>query len=317
MNNSDKTKNYIMKYGTIAGLVILMIFFSISTDRFLQQRNLLNIMRQISMLTIVASGLTIAMATGEFDLSVGEVAGLGGIVTTFLLVNGYNVVIAILAGLFSGLTIGFLNGIIVSVIGVPSLIVTLATSSIALGFNFMITKGKAIYGGLPNIYTFLGQGVILGIPTPILIMLIIWFLFYILLNKSKTGRYLYAIGGNFMAAKLSGINIKKNRILSLTISGGSAAFAGLLLAARLGSGQPTAGSSFLMDGLGSVFIGMTVFSPGKANLRGTIIGALIFGVLSNGLNMLGTPYYIQNITKGIVMVAAVSMAVYYRDEPLF
>lgn len=315
----DKTGliDYISRYGTIAGLIVLVIFFSIVSDRFLTVRNIFNVLRQISFLAIVASGLTVCMAAGDFDLSIGRTAGLAGIITTTLLVQGSGIVIALAAGLLTGILVGFINGILIAIIGIPSLIATLAIQSVALGFNYMITEGRAIYGGMPQSFFFMGQGNVGPIPTPVIIMAIFWLIIYILLNKTTFGRYMYAIGGNFTAATLSGINTVQKRIIGLMISGGSAAFAGILLASRLGSGQPGAGEGFLLDGLGSVFIGMTVFNPGQANIKGSLLGALIFGVLGNGLNLLGTPYYIQDITQGVVMVAAVAMAVYNRDKPLF
>lgn len=308
---------FLSQYATIGALLLVVVIFSIVADRFLDTTNLLNVVRQVSTLAIVAFGLTIAMAAGDFDLSVGSVAGLAGVVVTGLLTSGSSLLVALLAGLAVGVLFGFLNGIVTTKIGIPSIIVTLGTSSIALGIIFMYTEGRAVYGGLPNAFTVLGRGSVLGIPTPIIIMLLIGVAVYILLNNTTAGRYIYAVGGNAVAAKLSGINTLKYRTMGLIFSASGAAIAGIVLAARLGSGQPTAGASFLLDGLAAVFLGMTTIKVGQPNVIGTLVGVMLIGVINNGLNLLGLPFYVQDIAKGAIMVGAVAFAARKNELKFF
>lgn len=310
--------NYLFsRYATIGALILVFLLFSIIADKFLETNNLINIVQQVSTLAIVAFGLTIAMAAGDFDLSVGSVAGLAGIIGTGLLVNDYSLFSAIAIALLIGAIFGVMNGIISTKLGIPSLIVTLGTSSIAVGINFMYSEGRAIYGNLPESFTMLGRGDVLGLPMPIIIMAIIGVLVYIFLNKTRSGRYIYAVGGNATASKLSGIKVTQYRILGLILSGVGAAIAGMVLAARLGSGQPTAGESFLMDSLGAVFLGMTTIKVGQPNVIGTLVGVILIGVLNNGLNLLGLPFYIQDIAKGAIMIFAVAFAASKNELKFF
>ncbi|MFM1655814.1 ABC transporter permease [Brevibacillus sp. B_LB10_24] len=308
---------YLSQYATIGALLLVFLIFSAVADRFLDTTNLLNVVRQVSTLAIVAFGMTIAMASGDFDLSVGSVAGLAGVIITGMLTNGYSLAVALVASLAVGVVFGLLNGVITTRVGIPSIIVTLGTSSVATGIIFMYTEGRAVYGGLPDAFTVLGRGNVIGLPTPIIIMLVIGVAVYILLNKTTTGRYIYAVGGNAVSAKLSGINTLKYRTLGLILSGSGAAIAGIVLAARLGSGQPTAGASFLLDGLAAVFLGMTTIKVGQPNVIGTVVGVLLIGIINNGLNLLGLPFYVQDIAKGIIMVGAVAFAARKNELKFF
>lgn len=305
------------RYATIVALLLVFVVFSVIADRFLETNNLINVVRQVSTLAIVAFGLTIAMAAGDFDLSVGGVAGLAGVLVTGLLTKGYSLGIALLASLVIGVVFGLLNGIVATRVGIPSIIVTLGTSSIATGIIFMYTEGRAIYGGLPTSFTELGRGGLFGIPTPIVVMLVIGISVYIFLNNTTSGRYIYAVGGNAVAAKLSGINTLRYRTLGLICSGVGAAIAGIVLAARLGSGQPTAGATFLLDGLAAVFLGMTTIKVGQPNVIGTVVGVMLIGVINNGLNLLGLPFYVQDIAKGLIMVGAVAFAARKNELKFF
>jgi len=311
------TSYLVSHYATIATLLILFIVFSIFVDKFFEFNNIMNIARQVSTLAIVAFGLTITMAAGDFDLSVGSIASLSGVVVAGLLANGSGMLVSIVAALAVGAGIGLLNGIVSTKVGIPSMIVTLGASSIAIGVNFMYTEGRAVYGGLPVPFTALGRGALFGIPSPIFIMLVLGIVVFIFLNYTKPGRYIYATGGNATAAKLSGIKTLKYRTIGLMFSGLGAGIAGIVLAARLGSGQPTAGSSFLLDGLAAVFIGMTTIRIGQPNIIGTFVGVLLIGLLNNGLNLLGLPFYIQDIAKGLIMVIAVAFAASKNELKFF
>lgn len=297
------------RYGTLLALLVICSLLALTTPRFLTVNNLSTVLVHISMLMVVASGLTVVVASGEFDLSVGAVAGLAGVLTAGLLVHVTgNVILAIAAGIGAGACLGLINGFLVAAVGLPSLIATLGMISVVTGLNQWYTKGQAIYGGLPEWFAFPGRGVLLGIPVPILIMVVIVAISYVLLERTPTGRHLYSIGDNKDIARLAGIAVRRKKIFALVFCGACAALAGVMLASRLGSGQPAAGDNFLLDGLTTVFLGMTAFSLGQANMRGTVVGTLIIGVLRNGFNLLGWPYYIQDIAMGVIMIGAITVA---------
>lgn len=300
-------KDHVQRYSTLVVLVLMFLGFSLFVDRFLTSNNLLNIAQQISMLTIVGAGLTFGFAAREMDLSVGFTVGLAGVLVPLLLVAGTPLPLALLAGLAAGLVIGALNAFFVTVIGIPSLIATLAAGSILFGVNFLMTGGRAIYGGLPESYLWLGQGRVLGIPVLALFMLAAVFIAWFVMERTIFGRYIYAVGGNQKAAELSGVQVRRYRAASLVVCSAFAVVAGMLLAARLGSGQPNAGERYLLDGLATVFIGMTMLRPGTATVLGTFFGALFIGVINNGLNLMGMDTYVQSIVKGVIILVAVAV----------
>lgn len=295
------------KYGTLVVLLLVIGVCATASDRFLTVSNLLNILQQISMLTVVAVGLTYAFATKEMDLSVGYAVGAAGLIAPMLLISGFSLPVALAAAIAAGAIIGLINSLLVVSIGVPSLIATLATGSIIYGINFIMSGGRAIYGGLPDNFLAIGQGKLWGIPTPAIAMLVVVAVSWVVLERTVFGRRLYAVGGNTRAAELSGINGKMYRRIGLILSALFASVAGVLLSARLGSGQPSGGDTFLLDGLAAVFIGMTMLRPGTATVLGTFCGALLIGVMNNGLNLSGMDTYVQSIVKGVVIVIAVSI----------
>ncbi len=303
-----RTSAFFRRYSTLLALAVMFLGFSIFVERFLTPTNLVNILQQISMLTIVGIGLTFCFAAKEIDLSVGFVAAFAGlVVTTLMSKHGVAVPLAIAGGVGVGFLIGLANALLVTLIGIPSLIVTLAMGTIVGGVNFMLSGGRAIYGGIPSSFTYLGQGRIGIIPVVSLIMLGLVLLSYILMNHSFFGRYVYALGGNPKATQLSGIAVRRYRMVSLILTSMFAATAGILLAARLGSGQPTAGANYLLDGLATVFIGMTMLRPGMATVLGTFFGALFIGIVNNGLNLIGLDSFVQDIFKGVILIVAVSI----------
>jgi len=296
-----------LRYSTLIVLVLMFVGFSLFVDRFFTVFNLSNILQQISILGIVGAGLTFGFAAREIDLSVGFTVGLAGILTPLMLVNEYSLLAAFSAALGAGLLVGLVNGILVTKVGIPSLIATLATGSILFGINFLITGGRAIYGGLPEAYTWLGQGRLWQLPVLAFFMLGAVAIAWLAMERSVFGRYIYAVGGNQKAAELSGIRVDFYRIAALVLVAVFASVAGLLLAARLGSGQPNVGERFLLDGLATVFIGMTMFRPGTATIIGTFCGALFIGVINNGLNLMGMDTFVQNIVKGVIILVAVAV----------
>ena len=300
-------EGFFSKYGILVGLLLLIIFFSLKAPRFLSVTNAISLLRQISILSLLSTGLTFCMILNEFDLSIGEMCGLSGVLVTSLLLAGYSQIAAVLLVLFIGVIFGLLNGLIVTKVRISSFIVTLAMSTIILGFNYFITRGKPIYGQFPAGFIALGRGDLLSIPVPVIIALVFLTLGIILTKKTKYGRYMYAIGGNIIAARYSGIATDRYRILGLVLSQFCAAMGGIVLASRLGSGQPTAGSGYLMNCFATVFLGTAIFGGKIPNLLGTFVGVVIMGVLNNGLTMIAVPYYYEYIIQGAVLIGAVAL----------
>ncbi|WP_159462935.1 ABC transporter permease [Caballeronia telluris] len=299
------------RWGTVAAAVIIFIAFALGTDRFVSLDNISNVLVQISVLMVISSGLTVAVASGEFDLSIGQAASLAGVLVAGMLVLAHqSVPVAIAVALLSGVAIGLINGLLVTVLRIPSLIATLAMGPIALGVNYAYTGGDSIYATMPDSFYAIAKGTVFGVvPMPIVIALVTVFVFYVLLNRTRLGRSVIATGANIQAARLSGIKVNRARVTALVLSAAGAALGGVMLTARLGTGQSGAGDAYLMDSLTAVFLGMTAFKPGRATIQGTLVGVVIIGMLDNGLNLIGAPFYLQNIVRGVVMVAAVGLAV--------
>ncbi len=307
------------RYGTVAAALVIFAAFALASDRFVSVNNISNILVQISVLMIISSGLTFAVASGEFDLSVGQVASLSGVLVAGLMIwTGLPVAVAILLALLAGVVIGVVNGLLVTRLRIPSLIATLAMGPIALGLNYAYTKGDSIYATMPKSFYYIATGKVFGIvPVPVIIALLVVGIFYVLLNKTRLGRGVVATGANIQAARLSGIRVNSCRLTALALSGLGAAMGGVMLTARLGTGQSGAGDAYLLDSLTAVFLGMTAFKPGRATVQGTLVGVVIIGMLDNGLNLLGAPFYLQNEVRGLVMIAAVSLAVLRAEIRFF
>ncbi|WP_288049088.1 ABC transporter permease [Acidiphilium sp.] len=302
---------FLSRYGTVLAAALIFVGFALATGKFVSATNIANILVQVSVLMVVSSGLTIAVASGEFDLSVGEVASLAGVLSAGLMVwAGLPVIIAILAPMLVGLIIGTISGLLVTRLRIPSLIATLAMGPIALGINYAYDGGDSIYAAFPDTFYYIATGRLFGVvPVPSVIALVVVAVNYVLLNRSRLGRAIVATGANIQAARLSGIRVNRCRLIALALSGLGAAMGGIMLTARLGTGQPGAGEPYLLDSLTAVFLGMTAFKPGRATVQGTLVGVVIIGMLDNGLNLLGAPFYLQNEVRGLVMIAAVSLAV--------
>ena len=299
------------RYGTVAAAVAIFAVFALASGRFVSASNLGNILIQISVLMVISSGLTVAVASGEFDLSVGQVAGLSGVLVAGLMVwSGMPIAAAIAVAVAAGTVIGVVNGLLVTRLRIPSLIATLAMGPIALGLNYAYDGGDSIYASFPAAFYVIATGRIAGVvPVPIVIALVTVVVFWVLVNRTRLGRAVVATGANLQAARLSGIDVNRCRVTALTLSAFGAAMGGVMLTARLGTGQPGAGEPYLLDSLTAVFLGMTAFRPGRATIEGTLVGVVIIGMLDNGLNLLGAPFYLQNEVRGLVMIAAVSLAV--------
>lgn len=303
-------KSLMSKCGTSVGLLFLLIIFSLMRpDAFFTFNNMIIIVKQGAILTMIALGLTVVLTLQEFDLSIGFLASFVGMITTGLMsFNHIPTPVAIFIGLAVGCTVGAINGLIVTILQVPSLVATLGTGSALIGITFLYSNGAQISSGIPTAFKAIGKGYVYGIPNLILIMTAFAVFLWILMNRVEAGRRMYAIGGNPSAAWLSGINLRKYRILGFCISGFGAGLGGLCLAAMLGVGHPQAAGGFLLDAFTAAFLGAVTLKEGEFHVVGTVIGVLILSVTLNGLTMLGAEFYTQNIIKGVILIGAVALS---------
>jgi ribose transport system permease protein len=273
---------------TLIGFIGLCILMSIASPKFLQSANLVNIVRQVSINGILAVGMTFVILTSGIDLSVGAIMALSSTIMAGAMVNfGIPFYLAALIGILVGALCGLINGTLVAYAKIPAIIVTLAMMEIPRGLALIYTGGYPL-SGFPTGASFIGRGYLFNvIPMPVIIMLIIYGVAYVVLTHLPMGRYIYAIGGNEEAVRLSGIKVKKYKIIAYLTSGLTAAIAGMVLTSRLMSGQPNAGVGFELDAIAAVVLGGTDIAGGRGTILGTFLGVLILGVLSNGLNLMG------------------------------
>jgi ribose transport system permease protein len=285
------------------------------TDKFFTMDNGLNVLRQIAVNICIATGMTLIVLTAGIDLSVGSVLALCGAITAGLIKNGislptanlfigFTLLGALLGGLIIGWVLGWFNGWVITRFNVPPFVATLAMLTIARGFTMLYTKGHPI-SNLGKDFAFIGSGTLIGIPVPVWIALLVVLCAVFITRKTKIGRYIYAIGGNEQAAKLSGIPIRKIKIWVYSLAGALAALGGIIVTARLDSAQPNAGMSYELDAIAAVVIGGTSLSGGKGSVWGTVMGAVIIGVLNNGLVLLNVSPFWQQVVKGGVILLAV------------
>lgn len=318
VNTSGGVKKHtaaVTKFQSLIALFILCLALSLLTDKFLTVDNVWNVMRQISVNICIATGMTLVVLTAGIDLSVGSVLALSGAVAAGLLKDGlqfpsanlyvgFTLLGTVLAGLVVGSILGLFNGWTITKFKVPPFVATLAMLTIARGLTFLWTKGFPISNLGPN-FDYIGTGWFLGIPLPVWISGIVVLIAVLLTRKTRLGRYIYAIGGNENAAKLSGININKVKRIVYTIAGALAAVGGILVTSRLDSAQPNAGVSYELDAIAAVVIGGTSLSGGRGSILGTVLGAIIIGVLNNGLVLLNVSPFWQQVVKGFVILLAV------------
>jgi inositol transport system permease protein len=312
--NRDRFNAFIRKYAIVFILLGMLIAMTFLSEAFLTPRNLLNIVRQISVMGLIAIGVTMVIITGGIDLSSGSVLALAAVVSTSLAQRldwseikfpglDVPVIVPILAALAVGAACGLVNGSLIARFKIPPFIATLGMMTIARGFALIYSERPV--SGLKDSYNYIGQGEPFGIPVPIVILAVVAIGAHIMLNNTRFGRHIYALGGNEQAARISGINISRVKIGVYTIAGLLAGLSGLVLSSRIGSGQPGLGVGYELDAIASAVIGGTSLSGGIGTIWGTIVGALIIGVLNNGLDLLNVSAYWQTIVKGSIIVVAV------------
>jgi simple sugar transport system permease protein len=306
---------FLYRWGTILTIGLLVLFFGLVTPAFLSPGNLINILRSISIVTVIAIGVSLSLAVGGFDLSVGSVASLADAVVISLFIwYGRGTAVSIVLAVAACLVVGAVNAVLIVKVRIPDLLATLGTMFIFQGVamtytrggsitaNMMMPDGSTASGRLTGVFSAIGQ-----VPTIILIMIVVVIVVQVFLSSTKHGRYMYVVGGNMEAARLSGIPIGRYRTAAYLISSAFAAMGGIMLASRIGSSQVNAGSAYLMDAVAAAYIGFSLGGSGKPNAVGTFIGAVLIGILQNGLVMVSVPYYAMDIIKGAVLALALAL----------
>jgi ribose transport system permease protein len=313
----DSIRNSIVKLGIFIVFVIEILIFAQLSPYFMTTENIMNVTLQASINAIIAAGMTFVILTGGIDLSVGSIVALAGIVTTTVLriPMGFPIVItlAVIAGLSFGVLSGVGAGTFITKFKITPFIVTLALMTIWRGLAFVYTEGRPVWE-IPQVFSILGGGRLLGVPIPTIFMVVIYILAYIVLTRTPFGRYVYAVGGNIEAARLAGIRTNTVIMTTYVISGFLSALSGVLLASRMSSGQPNAGLMYELDAIAAVVVGGTSLNGGKGTVVGTFIGAMLIAVLRNGLNLINVSSYIQQIVVGLVILLATMLDAYGKKR---
>lgn len=312
-NTKEGRREILNRYGMIIILFLMVIIMTAIKPVFINSHNILNIFKQVAVIGTLAYGVTLIIITGGIDLSSGSVVALVGVVTASFAAPGENLIFAIILGLLMGALCGAINGAVLSFTGIPPFIATLGMMTIARGAALLYTNGRPI-SNIDERFLVLGTGKIGPIPVPVIIFLVAGLLTHIILRKSTFGKSIYAIGGNEQAAVVCGLNVKKIKILIYTYAGIMSAVGGIVLTARVSSGNPTAGLSYELDAIASAVIGGTSLTGGVGLVSGTIIGALIIGVLNNGLTLIGVSPYWQQVVKGLIIMGAVILDAYKNKK---
>ncbi|MEM9010998.1 MAG: ABC transporter permease [Pseudomonadota bacterium] len=312
-------RHHLARYGALLGALAIVAGFALALpETFLTFRNWINISQQVSMLAVIAFTMTVVMVTGDFDLSVGSMASLSGVVAAVAFQAGAPVLLGVAAALAVGLIGGALNGLVVARLGILPFVATLATLTIFSGAAFLISDGRTIFGrDIPASFgAFARGGLPLGtwdgrpltLPALTLVALAVFALVWLMLGRSRPGRHLYAIGSNRQAAHLAGIRVTQLRIAAFATAGLGAALGGLMYASRVASANPTQGAGLMLDAIAAVFLGMALIAEPQPRVSGTLLGVLILGVLDNGLTQLNVGSYVREVVVGLVLLAAVVSA---------
>ena len=293
------------QYGIFMAFIVVCLLLTFTTSKFLTVSNWTIIITQVSINALLAFGVTFVIITGGIDLSLGSIMAVTGVAAASLAhPDTYPVIVPIAIGLLAGISMGALNGLVITKSKVPPFIVTLGMMTIGRGLALILSKGRPV-SNLSDSFNFIGGGNLAGIPFPIIVLIVTFVVCSVVLKKTLLGRYIYAVGGNDQAAKASGISVNKVKMAVYTICGGLAALAGILLTSRITTGQPNAGVGFELDAIAAAIIGGTSTSGGTGTMTGTLIGALLIGVISNGLDLLNVTSYYQQVVMGAIIIGAV------------
>jgi inositol transport system permease protein len=302
---STSAKELFKKYATLLGLLVLVLIFSLIKPKFIDVNNIFNLLRQASINGLLALGMTFVILTGGIDLSVGSIVGASGIYAA-LVAQNHQIpwIVAVLVGLGIGLLLGCINGVVISVLKVPAFIATLGMLSVARGVTYLASNAKPV-PGLSEGFLKIGGGSVGPIPIPVVILVVVLVICGILLYRCKYGRYIFAVGGNAKAARISGVKVRTIIWSAYVIAGVLSGLAGVILTSRVSSGLAMSGQNYEVDAIAAVVMGGTSLAGGKGRLWGTVVGILIIAVLNNGLDMMAVSSYWQLIIKGMIIVAAV------------
>ncbi|MDB5263667.1 MAG: inner-rane translocator [Adhaeribacter sp.] len=293
------------KYGLLLALILLCTTLAIITPKFLTWPNLMIIVTQVTINALLAFGVTYVIITGGIDLSLGSIVAVTSVVTaSFAHPDTYSLVVPLGLGLLVGMAFGAFNGLVITKGKVPPFIVTLGTMTIGRGLALIMSNGRPI-SNLSDSFNYIGGGQLFGIPVPIVILAVVFIICTLLLKKTIMGRYVYAVGGNEQAARASGISVNKVKMFVYTLGGGLAALAGIILTSRISTGQPNVGIGFELSAIAAAIIGGTSTSGGVGSITGTLLGALLIGVISNSLDLLNVTSYYQLVVMGLIIISAV------------
>jgi len=306
VSSAARWADILKKWGSLGGFVILCAVFSgLRPDVFPTIGNLRNIVDQAATLAIAAAAVTMVMATGDFDLSVGAVASLAGVIAVKVMTASQSVTLGIAAGCATGIAAGSLNGVLVAYGNLSAFVATLATMTGIGGLSLLVTGGATLFAGIPERFRVIGQGGLGPVPVAVVVMAAVVAIVWTAMERTVFGRKLYAIGGNLEATRLAGVDVRLVRLGGFAVSGLGAALAGIVLTSRLFSAHPQAGNPLMLNAAAAVFLGATAFREGEPHVGGTLLGVLILGVLGNGMNILGVNSYVQQILSGAIIILAV------------
>lgn len=314
LSEKRNIKTIISRYGIYIIFLVIFLVLSIANQAFFTSSNLLNILKQASTVAVIAIGQTLCLITGGMDLSSGSIMALAGVTSAmFGLADKTNMPAAFLTAILVGMLCGFINGLIVSKGRVPAFIATLGMQQAARGMALLVTNATPVFG-LSAAYIFMGSGKILGIPMLVIIMAAVVIVTAFILNKTKFGRHVYAVGGNEQSAHVSGIRVQRVKLIVYTAAGALAGLGGIMLAGRIQSGTPTMGEGYELDAIAGAVIGGVSTSGGVGTIYGAVIGSLLMAMISNGLDLMNVSAYYQQIIKGIIIVLAVLLDVQTKSS---
>jgi ribose transport system permease protein len=303
---TTQQKALLQRLGPLLALVMVCIALAFMSPDFLTVGNSFDVMRQVSINAVIAFGMTLSILLGGIDLSVGSILAVSAVLGATIMARGHGAPLAVAVAILAGAAMGSLNGVVIAKGKVAPFIATLGMMTLLRGLALVFANGSPISGFSSDFFATLGGGYIARlIPVPVVLMLAMFAIFWFVLSRTVFGRHVYATGGNAEAAKLSGVNTERVQILVYTISGAMAALAGVILTSRLDSAQPTAGGGYELDAITAVVLGGTSLAGGRGWIFGTLVGALLIGVLNNGLNLMGVSAFYQQVVKGSVILLAV------------
>jgi ribose transport system permease protein len=306
MSMTAQHKAALQRLGPLLALVAVCIALAFMSPDFLTVSNSFDVMRQVSINAVIAFGMTLTILLGGIDLSVGSILAVSSVLAAMIMTGGHGAVLAVAVAILAGAAMGSLNGVVIAKGKVAPFIATLGMMTLLRGLALVFANGSPISGFSSNFFATLGDGYVARlIPVPVVLMLAMFAVFWFVLGRTVFGRHVYATGGNAEAAKLSGVNTDRVQILVYTVSGAMAALAGVVLTSRLDSAQPTAGAGYELDAITAVVLGGTSLAGGRGWIFGTLVGALLIGVLNNGLNLMGVSAFYQQVVKGSVILLAV------------